>query len=232
MNIKDLLADPVKLYIDKSNKAYSLQLNDEVLYFLDKNIKENSSTLETGAGVSTVLFALKGARHICITPNKAEADGIKEYCSQHRISTDKVTFLVGRSENILPQTDPGKLDLVLIDGCHAFPAPFIDWYYTAPNIKPGGMCIIDNTEISTVGFLHKFLLYEPEWKLVKKFIQTSCFIKVSEGSHLKCWDKQRYIAVNSWTKWFRWRYRIYYYSKLLREKGFTGFVKKIIKINR
>jgi hypothetical protein len=39
------------------------------------------------------------------------------------------------------------LDLVLIDGDHAFPASFIDWYYTAEQVKLGGYVIVDDTNL-------------------------------------------------------------------------------------
>jgi predicted O-methyltransferase YrrM len=39
-------------------------------------------TLETGAGYSTVAFALACAEHICVTPMQAEADNTRKYLDQ------------------------------------------------------------------------------------------------------------------------------------------------------
>jgi len=39
---------------------------------IDEHIDSESKTLETGAGVSTVLFALKGTQHTCIVPDQAQ----------------------------------------------------------------------------------------------------------------------------------------------------------------
>jgi hypothetical protein len=46
-----------------------------------------------------------------------------------------VTFEINRSELALPALDPEPLDLVLIDGSHAFPHVFVDWMYTAPGSR-------------------------------------------------------------------------------------------------
>ena len=104
-----------------------------------------TKTLETGAGVSTVLFALKGTQHTCIVPDQTQVQGIKEICNQNQISTDKIDFRIDGSENVLPQLRPAGLDLVLIDGCHGFPAPFIDWHYAGSGLKANGILIVDDT---------------------------------------------------------------------------------------
>ncbi|GAG00860.1 unnamed protein product, partial [marine sediment metagenome] len=61
-------------HLDRAERALgrsiSCRLCEEVLYFIDKNVDETSKTLETGIGVSTILFALKGAHHTCVTPHQ------------------------------------------------------------------------------------------------------------------------------------------------------------------
>src|SRR5215831_3071645 len=47
-----------------------------VLRFIAAHVKPGMSTLETGAGQTTVAFALAGAHHICITPDQAQVDRI------------------------------------------------------------------------------------------------------------------------------------------------------------
>ena len=34
---------------------------------------------------------------------------------------------------------PDLLRFLDIDGAHAFPIPFLDWYYTGPKLKPRGL---------------------------------------------------------------------------------------------
>jgi predicted O-methyltransferase YrrM len=83
-------------------------------------------TLETGCGYSTIIFALKGMRHTVISPIFEEHQRIGEWCDANEIDLSNVEFKLGRSEDLLPALKPEPLDLVLIDGWHAFPAPFLD----------------------------------------------------------------------------------------------------------
>ena len=53
--------------------------------------------------------------------------------------------------------------LVLIDGSHSFPSPFIDWYYTAFRLRVGGFLVVDDTQLWTGHVLKRFLEAEPDW---------------------------------------------------------------------
>ena len=201
MELKDLLNNPPVLHRDGDGNPVSYHLNEEVLAFLDENVRGDSKTLETGAGVSTILFAMKGTEHICMVPDREQVERIKEYCSRNKISAQRVDFKIDKSESALPKLESGRFDLVLIDGNHAFPTPFIDWYYTAPVLKTGGMLVIDDTQLWTGETLRNFLLSEPEWELKKDFsnrnIGTSVFIKLKEGSEQKWWGEQPYLVSHS-----------------------------------
>ena len=58
MDIHNLLNNPPKLHTDSLGKPISWQLDDEVLSFIHHNIDSKSKTLETGAGISTIIFAI------------------------------------------------------------------------------------------------------------------------------------------------------------------------------
>jgi predicted O-methyltransferase YrrM len=116
----------------------------ETIRFIAKNLSPGSVTLETGAGLSTALFAANGGRHICICPDKGEAERISTFCRSNGIRMDGVEFITAWSEDILPTVITEPLDLVLIDGGHGFPMPFIDWYYPAKKMKVGGLLVIDD----------------------------------------------------------------------------------------
>ncbi len=47
-------------------------LTEAALRFIYGNIDDQSATLETGCGMSTVVFALKGSRHTVIAPAPGE----------------------------------------------------------------------------------------------------------------------------------------------------------------
>src|SRR3989442_10654 len=130
MNLKELLANPPSPHKDPAGQFVSWGVSEELLHFISECVNESSRTLETGCGLSTVLFALAGTRHICITPAEHEVERIKGYCLENNFGTERITFHVDISEKVLPRLECEPLDLVLIDGRHGFPAPFIDFYYT------------------------------------------------------------------------------------------------------
>jgi len=173
-------------------------VSEEVLHFISEHIDRSSHTLETGCGLSTTILAFLGARHICITPARNEIERVQEYCRNHGIATDGITFYPQGSETILPNLDCEPLDLVLIDGRHGFPAPFIDFYYTADKLKIGGLLVIDDTYLWTGDVLKQFLLLEPEWKIEADFAPRACvFRKLADGTQSKEWAQQRFVVINS-----------------------------------
>jgi predicted O-methyltransferase YrrM len=198
MTLQELLSDSPRLHRVGPGVPISYQLSDQALHFIDRNVSENSYTLETGAGISTVLFTSKRANHICIVPEPDLADRVREYCQQRSISVDRLNFHIGKSETILPGLAVQELDLVLIDGQHAFPTPFIDWYYTADKLRVGAMLLIDDIQLWTGRVLKEFLNEEPEWSLIEELSgRTAVFVKKKEYNHDKWWGQQPYILRKS-----------------------------------
>jgi hypothetical protein len=138
-------------------------LGRPALRFLRRTVRPGDATLETGVGVSTVLLALLGARHTAITPDPREVDRVRQVCEGAGISLRRVDFLVGRSAQLLPRLPARELDLLLLDGSHAFPAPFLDWYYAAPLLRVGGVLLVDDVQLWPCGTLSRFLDEETGW---------------------------------------------------------------------
>ncbi|MCB1130449.1 MAG: hypothetical protein KDN05_04920, partial [Verrucomicrobiae bacterium] len=70
------------------------------------------------------------------------------------------------------------------------PIPHIDWFYTAPRIKVGGLFVLDDIHIPAVRSLHDFLAAEPQWKLDKTVLNTAFFRKLAEDDYPKAWVEQ------------------------------------------
>lgn len=192
--LQNLLRAQPKLHKDRNGDLVSYQASEEVLSFIDRHVTENSRTLETGAGMSTILFAIRGSEHTCIVPGQGQIDRIKQYCHDHQISTDKIDFQLHNSEVILPVLKPKDLDLILIDGCHGFPIPFIDWFYATSHLKKDGILIVDDTQIWTGAVLKEYLLSEPEWELVQDIApRATIFRKLQTEIRTKEWDEQPYV---------------------------------------
>jgi predicted O-methyltransferase YrrM len=197
MTLEELLKDSPRLHRIGSEPV-SYRLADRALLFIDQTVNEKSRTLETGAGISTVLFAIKEASHTCIVPDADLVSRIRSYCARMMVSARRIDFHIDKSERALPALPIGQLDLVLIDGGHAFPTPFIDWYYTADKLLVGGILMIDDTQLWTGHALKRFLIQEPEWELVEDIsARTAIFVKQKEYNHAKWWGQQAYVVQNS-----------------------------------
>ena len=83
-------------------------------------MNHETQTLETGAGISTLVFALTMSNHVAITPNQAEIAAIKEYAESKKINLESITFVIETSDKCLPKCNINDLDLVLIDGKHVY----------------------------------------------------------------------------------------------------------------
>jgi len=124
------------------------------------------ATLETGAGSSTIVFAAGGADHEAVSPSAAEHEAIRAACSRLGVSSERVRFHVGLSQEVLPAREPRPLDLALVDGAHGFPYPVLDWWYLAPQLKLGGIVLLDDAYMPPVGMLVDFLRRSPAWQVL------------------------------------------------------------------
>jgi hypothetical protein len=138
------------------------------LEWLEQTLRPGMETLETGAGVSTMVFAAVGTVHESITVSRAEMVRLRDDCARRGISLQKVTFHVGPSHEVLPTLARRQLDLVLIDGAHAFPYPVLDWWHVAPRLKLGGCLMIDDCHIPAVAILVEHLRSLGSWRIVAR----------------------------------------------------------------
>jgi hypothetical protein len=136
------------------------------LEWLERHVAAGMTTLETGSGSSTVVFAARGARHTAISPVPEEHDRIRRFCAAHDIATEHVRFIAESSHTALLGTwTPEPLDLVLVDGAHSFPFPTLDWMYTAPHLKVGGRMLIDDAYQPAVNAVARYMRATSAWEL-------------------------------------------------------------------
>jgi predicted O-methyltransferase YrrM len=188
------LAGYMRQVIEK-NLVLCHGIDSKVARFLYRAITEGARTLETGSGLSTVIFAMRKSHHTVVTPSPGEAAVIREYAREKQIDMGRVEFVLEPSETYLPRCTVRDIDLVLIDGKHSVPWPFIDWFYTADKLKVGGTCVIDDVHLESVLMLVKFLREEPRWEFIWELPRrTIAFRKVSATIHDVAWHQQPYIS--------------------------------------
>ena len=105
----------------KNRRPACYGIDAELAHFLYDSVSSNNATLETGSGISTLVFALRHSNHITVTPSCEEMGNITQYAALNQIPLDSVEFALEPSDQYLPRCQAKDLDLVLIDGKHAFP---------------------------------------------------------------------------------------------------------------
>jgi predicted O-methyltransferase YrrM len=218
-SVAQLIADPPKLHSAGGALTSRWKLQDADLRYLDQILRPGMRTLETGAGISTVVFALKGAEHTCIVPDQELVNRIKGFCSESAISLGKVEFVVDRSEDALPRLTRRDYDFALIDGRHGFPAPFIDCYYAAGLLKIGGLLMVDDLHIWTVDLLVQYLRSDENWRPARETWHTATFVKQNDDALRSEWTRQRFVVRRSLRKSFLAKVRLL--QRMVRTRDFT-----------
>ncbi len=195
-NIEDLILARPNLHRHGDGKEANWGVSDDVLRFIVENCEPGSKTIETGAGLSTIAFVLADTVHHAIFPESYLCETVPQYLKENKLSIKRLHLHNGLSQLVLPDLGEADFDMALIDGCHAFPIPFLDWYYIARRLKPGGILIIDDTQIWTGQVLRNFLLLEPEWRLLQEFYGTAMF-RMEAPWVEKWWAKQAYTIFHS-----------------------------------
>jgi predicted O-methyltransferase YrrM len=198
VNIDELIAAGAAFHLDERGQPVALGIDERTLRFMDRVLEPEAQTLETGAGLSTAFFALKGVRHTCSLYDVEEIQRIRDWCADAGISTDRIDFHWGRSEDVLPTLKPEPLDLVLIDGGHEFPTPFVDWLYAGRRLRGGGVLVLDDTEIWTGRILRRFLIEQPGWELVEDSPhRAAAFRRTGDEGELQDWFDQPFVVRRS-----------------------------------
>jgi hypothetical protein len=198
VDLETLLLHPPSLHMDRSGDVVSWGAGGRLLRYMDQKLHEGDATLETGAGLSTLVFAMKRCLHTAVVPDQGQVDRILAWCADHKVQTDTLTFKVEPSEEVLPALDPTPLDLVLIDGGHGFPIPMLDWFYAGRRLRQGGTLIVDDVQIWTGRALYDVLAKEPQWRIDHKSdLEFFAATRVGTGP-LGEWTDQPYVLHQSY----------------------------------
>lgn len=135
------------------------------LEWLEHELQAGMSTLETGSGASTIVFAAAGTTHEAVTPDPLEEGRVRAACEELGIASESVAFHIGYSHDVLPRLPDRALDLVLLDGAHGFPYPTLDWWYVAARVRIGGRVLLDDAYMPPVASVLDFARASPAWEI-------------------------------------------------------------------
>jgi hypothetical protein len=132
---------------------------------------ETFDVLETGAGLTTLLFLALGATKITsVDPTEGLRDRVLDEAARRQLDTNHLEYLEERSEIALPKlfTDGRQYDVCLIDGSHAWPTVFVDFCYANACLREGGVMLIDDVQLHSVRQLFLLLAGQPEYRLISE----------------------------------------------------------------
>jgi Methyltransferase domain len=165
----------------------------ETLQAIQRSARPGDSTIETGVGASTVVFAACGAYHTAISPDPHEHERVREYCEQIGIDVSRLSFLAGFSQDVLPSllTSERTLDVAFIDGAHSFPFPEVDWCYMTRSLKVNGKLLLDDVTIPSVGTTYRHMVLEPNWRLERVLDDRAAAFTLVAAPPPEDWVNQR-----------------------------------------
>jgi len=173
--------------------AYRWDALPETLRLLASSVGAADRTLETGCGVSTVIFAASGAKHTVISPDRREHQSVADYCVQAGIGVTGVDFVEGFSDQYLPAAGfERQVDLAFIDGAHAFPYPVVDWHYISKAIRIGGVLVLDDVQIPAVNMAYRYMKSEPCWRFEGIMDRRTAVFVLAADPPPEDWTLQRF----------------------------------------
>jgi hypothetical protein len=132
-------------------------------------------SMETGAGVSTLLFSHLSEDHAVFAVDGGSG-------SIHNVKTSPLfnaattSFVEGPTQRTLPAYRPGhRLQAALLDGPHGFPFPQLEYYYVYPLLQEKALLILDDIHIRSVHDLYNFLRADDMFELVEVIERTAFF---------------------------------------------------------
>lgn len=188
--IELIASDPPRVH-DGAPSGVWAAASDCLEFFAD-TLTAGSRTLETGCGATTIVFAAAGTHHTAVFLDESEGLAVQSWCADHGVATDAVTFRPGSSSETLPKLEIGDLDLVMVDGCHGFPFPQLDWYYAASHLVDGGILVVDDTHLAAPYELRRYLEHDPRWERLRVGSQWVAFRRCGSGSLDEEWTSQRF----------------------------------------
>lgn len=166
--------------------------SSRVLRYIAEITHRGCTSLETGGGWSTCVFAAVSGKHYCVNPDVTANEMIRGFLRDHSVRHGELVFLDAVSDSALPALDRTcVIDVALIDGNHSFPVPIIDWHYIDLHMKKGGLVLIDDTHIQSVRVLYDYLSTEDSYEKVKDIGALGVFRKTAD-QRVWGWGDQRF----------------------------------------
>jgi precorrin-6B methylase 2 len=203
MDFETYVCNPPKLHSWDGGKTWVTGgFNPDELRVLRRLVLEtpNAAVIETGCGNSSVTFLLSGVRRlVSIDIERDVPDRISRYCVEQGIDNAAHEVVVEPSEWALPKLAlaGNRFDMALIDGCHGWPAVFVDFCYVNTMLSENAILVVDDIQLYSVSELANWLQEQYEFEKIVSMPKTLVFRKIANTPLFNGWDHQPYITHRS-----------------------------------
>lgn len=172
----------------------------DVLKMIERTLPRGlRASAETGCGKSTILLSNLSQHHtvFCLDDQIYDQQSSVNFFRRCPLTReDRMEVVFGPTQMTLPRhSHTRQYDLVLIDGPHGWPFPELEYYFFYPHVEPGGLLVLDDCQIPTVGRLADILAEDPMWRL-EGFISTTGIFRRTDAPlfdpHGDGWWEQNY----------------------------------------
>ena len=137
------------------------------------------NSVETGSGKSTLLFSHLSRHHLVFALDSGES--VSQVRASPLFRSETVTFVEGFNQQTLPRHEfEHKFQIVFIDGPHGYPFPDLEYYYLYPHLVPGGLLIIDDTQIPTIRRMVEILKVDAMYEYLEE-VEKTAFLRRTEA---------------------------------------------------
>ncbi len=137
-------------------------------------------TAETGSGQSTLLFSNISPSHKVFALDMvggADTQSISAVQQSELLETGSTEYIIGPTQTTLPAYRfTSQLDIVLLDGPHAYPFPELEYYYLYPHLRQGGLLVIDDIHIPSIANMFS-ILCEDDMFVLENVIYATGFLR-------------------------------------------------------
>jgi hypothetical protein len=137
------------------------------------------NSVETGSGKTTLLFSHLSSNHLVFAKDVGRS--ISQVKASPLFNAQSVTFVEGPSQGSLPNYRfTHKVQIALIDGPHGYPFSDLEYYYFYPIIETGGLLLVDDIQIPSIGRMFDIIKADDMFNLLE-IVDNMAFFRRSKA---------------------------------------------------
>jgi hypothetical protein len=169
----------------------------------------------------TLLLSHLSDNHLVFA--KDDGRSISESRASSLLQAEHVTFIEGPTQKTLPYYEfDCTFQVVLLDGPHGYPFPDLEYYYFYPRLDSGGLLILDDTQIPSIGRMLDILRADAMFDLLEIVGDTAFLRRTSAAIIEPCSDS-----------WWMQGYNRSYYEQITSPASkalFVRFLRRVYKL--